>query len=543
MPLGCSGEWQATVAGGLHQGSRPGAPALPWRLILLILSLPAFVGAGKTKKPKEIDLQELGSATTVITFRGAIALEGETRSLVYVQPIPAEDDNQKIVEVTAKGGGKGVGPENFSYDIQEEGAGRKIALTWENIDTDRITYEIAVKIHRESFNLPIASTHRGKDDEMLGSGALTAPSAEIKKKSAEVVKGSGSDLEAALRLAAWINQNVEYDLNYSQDKKDKPAAVVIKKKRGTCDEISHLFISMARSAGIPAREVSGVAFNGEVWGFHSWSELKFEDRWVAFDATNMQAGFVDATHLAFARDYDDAKFEQKIVRLGVGAFKVESHTMEVRIWKASRLKKMLEVDFKAAPKEVPPGWNVELTVDISNVSSSIVAGPVRVILPPEFTPKEAAQKTFLLAPGGKTTIRWTVATGGPAEPEAAYFYKLGAITFPRVVAEAELTVATRMIEGINAAKDDDGTVSVEIGFKNLFEDKKPFSAEACFYSSWQMDKKIGCVSASGEAAPSAVTNVVIDSPYSPTGNFAVEIMLLCGGLSERSIMNVDTGGK
>lgn len=510
------------------------APIAPAPLVGFLVGLLAAGPLGAAK-PKIIDLQELGSATIVITFQGKIVTEGYTKSLVYVQPIPAEDDHQEILEVDADGGSVGA----FAFEVEKDGPGRRIVLKWEEVEGTVIPYEIRIKVRRDSFSHAITSVTRGSDKAMLKHGTLTATSKEIKQKSAALTKGSESDLESVLRLAQWINENVEYDIHYSQDKLDKTAPQVFKKKRGTCDELSHLFITMARSVGLPTREVSGLAFNGDIWGFHSWSEVKLQDRWVPVDATNMQIGFVDATHLAFARDYDDAKFEQKIARMGEGAFTVQDHSMDVRIWKASRLDSRITVAFQAEPAEVPPQWDFELKAEVKNISGSYIAGPVRIIIPEDFQSGESPQKTFLLAPGEKTTLRWKVTSGAGQSAEGAYFYKLGAITFPRVVAEADLTVATRMIKDVGAFRGEGDTVAIDVTLENLFKEPKSVDLEVCFYSDWEMTAQALCSQEKGELAPSAKKKFTIESEFSPEGNFAVEVMVLSGGLSERRILKVD----
>jgi transglutaminase-like putative cysteine protease len=62
-------------------------------------------------------------------------------------------------------------------------------------------------------------------------------------------------------------------------------------KRGVCQDISHIFISAARSLGIPARYVSGYFHRSdgmnEQQAGHAWAEAFVEDLgWVGFDATN-----------------------------------------------------------------------------------------------------------------------------------------------------------------------------------------------------------------------------------------------------------------
>lgn len=69
------------------------------------------------------------------------------------------------------------------------------------------------------------------------------------------------------------------------------AAEAFALKRGVCQDISHIFISAARSLGIPARYVSGYFHRSdgmnEQQAGHAWAEAFVEDLgWVGFDATN-----------------------------------------------------------------------------------------------------------------------------------------------------------------------------------------------------------------------------------------------------------------
>jgi transglutaminase-like putative cysteine protease len=62
-------------------------------------------------------------------------------------------------------------------------------------------------------------------------------------------------------------------------------------KRGVCQDISHIFISAARSLGIPARYVSGYFHRSdgmnEQQARHAWAEAFVDGLgWVGFDATN-----------------------------------------------------------------------------------------------------------------------------------------------------------------------------------------------------------------------------------------------------------------
>lgn len=54
--------------------------------------------------------------------------------------------------------------------------------------------------------------------------------------------------------------------------------------RGVCQDYAHIYITLLRLAGIPARYVCGLII-GE-GASHAWAEALCDNRWVAFDPTN-----------------------------------------------------------------------------------------------------------------------------------------------------------------------------------------------------------------------------------------------------------------
>lgn len=82
-------------------------------------------------------------------------------------------------------------------------------------------------------------------------------------------------------------------------------------RSGVCQDFTHLFLAMSRSAGWPARYVSGylgpppdqTTARG---ASHAWVEICGHDgRWVAVDPTHGGAARPDRVVLAVGRDYDD----------------------------------------------------------------------------------------------------------------------------------------------------------------------------------------------------------------------------------------------
>jgi len=81
---------------------------------------------------------------------------------------------------------------------------------------------------------------------------------------------------------------------------------VLDLKTGDCKEHAVLAVSILRSAGIPARAVTGLvllpSFRGakNVFGFHMWAEAYIGGRWVIIDATYSGAGKYNR-YIALAR--------------------------------------------------------------------------------------------------------------------------------------------------------------------------------------------------------------------------------------------------
>jgi transglutaminase-like putative cysteine protease len=101
---------------------------------------------------------------------------------------------------------------------------------------------------------------------------------------------SGTDpLERLHDLLKALNRDIAFDANPTHS--GTTAAQSFELKKGVCQDLSHIFIAMARGLGIPARYVSGYFFrsdgrNDQEAG-HAWTEVCVPDLgWVGFDPTN-----------------------------------------------------------------------------------------------------------------------------------------------------------------------------------------------------------------------------------------------------------------
>ena len=123
------------------------------------------------------------------------------------------------------------------------------------------------------------------------------PTSEFASDKQEVIDRAreiaGNDRDAwsvARKLADWTHKNLQWKMVQRAD-----AVQTLATREADCSEFSALFIAMARSLGLPARMVSGIAYTGSAFGGHAWVEV-WAGRWIELDPT-WGTDFVDATHI------------------------------------------------------------------------------------------------------------------------------------------------------------------------------------------------------------------------------------------------------
>ncbi len=90
---------------------------------------------------------------------------------------------------------------------------------------------------------------------------------------------SNNSFLAAKELFIWLKQNTEYTIHLTGDGSVQPASQTIKPncRKGDCDDLSFLYISLCRSINIPARFIRGFLVdedNGDVNAVaHAWVEV------------------------------------------------------------------------------------------------------------------------------------------------------------------------------------------------------------------------------------------------------------------------------
>ena len=112
----------------------------------------------------------------------------------------------------------------------------------------------------------------------------------------QITAGAHNNYDKASAIVDWLKKNLTYTLELKEPGKQEPIDFFLfDRKRGHCEYFASAFAVLARSVGIPTRNVNG--FLGGEWndqGYvairagdaHSWAEVFFPGTgWVTFDAT------------------------------------------------------------------------------------------------------------------------------------------------------------------------------------------------------------------------------------------------------------------
>jgi len=146
--------------------------------------------------------------------------------------------------------------------------------------------------------------------EQLGQTPRTRPPQEVVDLTRDIVAEAGTPCDAALAICQAIHDRIEYMSGVTGV--HTTAAEAWEHRKGVCQDITHLAIGALRSAGIPARYVSGylhpvpdAAIGQTVVGeSHAWVEW-FCGSWHGFDPTNsIEIGDRHVT-VGRGRDYND----------------------------------------------------------------------------------------------------------------------------------------------------------------------------------------------------------------------------------------------
>ncbi len=120
----------------------------------------------------------------------------------------------------------------------------------------------------------------------------------------------GPVMESLLELTAWVPTVLKYRSGSTEV--HGPLLEAVRQGSGVCQDFAHLFITVARSWGVPSRYVMGyldpgISKVGETLATHAWAEALVPGAgWIGFDATHNLLANDHYVAVAVGRDSYDA---------------------------------------------------------------------------------------------------------------------------------------------------------------------------------------------------------------------------------------------
>src|SRR3989344_523358 len=254
-----------------------------WIAVLILLLIPFSLAQADLYSMDSLELQLKvdGSFELVPTKSGASIKEVTAKIFLY----PKESERQKIILWDSEGivkdeivsffwNDKKIEKKEFGYTALIETQNKRLAVK------DKITFPLSPQ------------DVQGLEQYLEPTEIIDSDHPLVIAKAAELAEGEEDLFKVAFNLASWVEENIEYDLNTVTSAASQKGSWVLQNRQGVCDEMTSLFVAMARSLGIPARFVSGISYTnsqevvdavGSNWAGHGWAEVYFPEKgWARF---------------------------------------------------------------------------------------------------------------------------------------------------------------------------------------------------------------------------------------------------------------------
>ncbi len=253
------------------------ATVLTTLLAVLILALPAYA-VGK-------------NGVVSITMNPAVSKETKTVDLWI--PYPLSNKAQKISDVSVTG--------NFANNAvyRDDNSGAVfLHATWADL-SEKPEMKLSFHVEMSSRKVPQIKESTMPIPAPISAKYLQStpevPADAFKKQAEEIVKGKTTILEKARAIYDWTVDNTVRDPKVKGCGLAKPGRTLTEcNGGGKCADISAVFVTFARAAGIPARDVYGLRLgtpkNGDITsGFHCWAEFYLPGTgWVPVDPADVR---------------------------------------------------------------------------------------------------------------------------------------------------------------------------------------------------------------------------------------------------------------
>lgn len=184
----------------------------------------------------------------------------------------------------------------------DEYGNRRLLVVHDRVDRE---FQLALEVDTETWTEPvpreIGVSERGLGQFLLPSRFVDL-NENIRLRGRDAARGA-----QGVALAEALGNFVFRSLTYVAEPRTPPplATTLLQLGTGSCQDFSHLMISLCRAAGLPARYVAG--FNPAEGQLHAWVEVFADKQWQAFDPTHGRRPSPGCVVVATGRDYQDTR--------------------------------------------------------------------------------------------------------------------------------------------------------------------------------------------------------------------------------------------
>lgn len=271
-----------------------------------------------------------------------------------------------------------------------------------------------IKITRKQ-DFPVVTYDKEIGQYLLPSGNANSNNPKIQEKATELVSGQDDLNKAVFYLFTWVADNIEYRRTEFTQGTAQSADWTLENKYGVCDEITNLFIAMARSVGIPARYVSGISYTNvddkNNWEPHAWAEVYFPSYgWVPFDPTYREYGYVDPTHIVFQYGVDSNQSTSTAKWIGRDAQIVQSQ-LDIKASLKQRfgaVEDLVEVNLEPLRQNLAFGSYTLIKADVKNLHDYYVYTDLTLAKATYFSTQNKLKQAVLLGPNEEKSVYWLI---------------------------------------------------------------------------------------------------------------------------------------
>ncbi|HCJ67767.1 MAG TPA: transglutaminase [Elusimicrobia bacterium] len=282
--------------------------------LVLVFSL-FFASSGETKERK-----------AEVTFKVSVKVPSGAQDVRLWLPYPVSDENQTIEEVKVDG--------NFSQNgIYREKKFGNLALysRWEKLNEEaKLSFSFKVtrkEVTKKDFSQK-ETTIPLEVKDFLAPSSLGPIDGKIKEIAEEATKGKKMTFSKARSLYDYLIDNFARD---PAIKGCGPGNVLslLEAKKGKCADLHSVYVCLAKSVGVPAREIMGIRIpkgaEGNMTGaYHCWAEVYIPGYgWIPIDPSDVRKIILDKKieKLEEAKEYREYYFgaiDENRIQFGTG---------------------------------------------------------------------------------------------------------------------------------------------------------------------------------------------------------------------------------